>query len=79
MALSREAVEFSMNLCAALAAIDIAAATGFNTTSALARLLRSQTGEMLYNDALKLWQESPSDTAEAYLREAHIPVPPDWE
>lgn len=78
MALSKETVEFSMSLCAALAAVDIAAATGCDTTTALARLLQSQTGEMLYDDALKLWQESPRDTAEAYLREAHLPVPPDW-
>jgi len=68
-----------MCLCAALASKDIALATGDSETNALAQLLQSQTGAMLYDDALKLWHESPRTIAEEYLSEAHLPVPADWQ
>lgn len=79
MALSRDATEFSMSLCATLAAKDVAEAVGCNTTDALAHLLLSNTGEMLFDDSLKLWWESPRNIAVAYLHETNSPVPSEWQ
>jgi len=79
MALSDDTIRYSMCLCAALASIDIAQATGDSETNALAQLLQSQTGAMLYDDTLKLWHESPRTIAEEYLNETHLRVPANWQ
>lgn len=79
MALSNDTIQFSMSLCAALASKDIAKAIRSDDTSALAQLLQSRMGAMLYDDSLKLWCESPRNIAEEYLNEAHLRVPLDWQ
>lgn len=66
-----------MSLCAALAARDIAEATGWDSTEALGQLLKSKTGCELYEDDLKLWWESPRTIAIAFLNERGMPVPDD--
>lgn len=79
MALNAEAIEFSMSLCATLAAQDIALATGRDATECLGCLLQSQTGSQLFEDDLKLWWESPRNIAVAFLEEVGMPIPIDWQ
>lgn len=79
MAVSADMIEFSMSLCAAMAARDIAFATGADPTECLGRLLQSQTGSQLYEDDLKLWWDSPRDIAVAFLEEKGMPVPREWQ
>ena len=69
MAISSDMRDMAMDLAATLAAEEIASALGCDSTTALTMLLSSEIGEALYDDALKLWWESPSDIAEAFLRE----------
>lgn len=59
-----------MDLAATLAAEEIADRLGCSRTSALEKLLASDTGAALYDDSLKLWWESTSDIAESFLRES---------
>lgn len=67
MAIAPEMRDMAMNLAATLAAESIAAELGCSATEALGALLASDIGEALYEDDLKLWWESPSTIAEAYL------------
>ena len=55
-----------MDLLAAMAASEIAADLGVSNTQALARLLSSQTGQMLYNEETKLWWDGSSAIAQMY-------------
>ena len=78
MALNSEMTEYSMSLCAALAAREVAAATGATPTEALGSLLASSTGDWLYDDSLKLWWDGPLCVAVAYLQEKGLPIPHEW-
>lgn len=69
MSLTPEMTDMSTNLAATLAAEEIAERLGCSRTMALKKLLASETGAALYDDALKLWWESPADIAESYLVE----------
>lgn len=78
MVVNDDRIEFSMCLCATLAAVDVADVLGCDTTVALGRLLSSNVGSQIFDDSLKLWWESPRDVAVAYLEEAGLTIPSDW-
>ena len=78
MAITREMTDLAMNLAATLAAEDIADVLRCDTTTALEKLLSTDAGAALYDDSLKLWWESPRDTAVAALDELGEQVPLHW-
>ena len=71
MEVTDELIKNTMDLLAAMAASEIAADLGVSNTQALARLLSSQTGQMLYNEETKLWWDGPSAIAQMYEDEIH--------
>ena len=66
MEVTDELIKNTMDLLAAMAALEIAADLGISNTLAIAGLLSSQTGQMLYDEETKLWWDGPSAIARMY-------------
>ena len=69
MEVTVELIKNTMDLLAAMAASDIASDIGVSNTQALAGLLSSRTGQMLYDEETKLWWDGPSAIADMYEKE----------
>ena len=69
MEVTDELIKNTMDLLAAMAASDIAADLDISNTQALAGLLSSRTGRMLYDEETKLWWDGPAAIAELYEKE----------
>ena len=66
MEVTDDLIKNTMDLLAAMAASEIAADLGISNTQALAGLLSSQTGRLLYDEQSKLWWDGPSAIAQMY-------------
>lgn len=72
MAVTSAMKDMAMDLVATLAAEEIAKVQDCGRAEALEALLSSSIGEAIYDDALKLWWESPADIADAFLKRLRL-------
>ena len=61
--------EFAMQLLAKMAAENIARKQKISKNKAFFKLMRSKTGEMLFDDSLDLWMSGPDYIANEYRLE----------
>lgn len=61
--------EYSMELLAAMASANIAREKKISKTKAFFRLMKSQTGQMLFDESTDMWMNGPDYIADEYRRE----------
>ena len=61
--------EFVMQLLAGMVSENIARKQKISKNKAFFKLMRSKTGEMLFDDSLDLWMSGPDYIADEYRRE----------
>ena len=61
--------EFTMQLLAKMAAENIARKQKISKNKAFFKLMKSQTGKMLFDDSLDLWMSGPDYIADEYRLE----------
>lgn len=61
--------EYTMQLLAAMASINIARQQKVSRKKAFFKFMKSQTGEMLFDESSDLWMNGPDYIADEYRRE----------
>ena len=61
--------EYTMELLAAMASINIAREKKISRTKAFSRFIRSETGKMLFDESTDMWMNGPDYIADEYRRE----------
>ena len=61
--------EYSMQLLAAMASINLARRQRISRNKAFSRFVKSQTGKMLFDKSTDLWLNGPDYIADEYRRE----------
>lgn len=69
MKLSKERMDYTIDLLIAMVVEEIAEETGKDRKDILIDFLSSKTGKFLYNETTKLWWSGPSYIAEMYMQE----------
>lgn len=64
-----EKIKVAMDLATVLSVEEIAKQTDTPLNQTLLSLMKSRTGQMIYDDSTKLWTEGPSSIAEEFLNE----------
>lgn len=67
--LSKERMDYTMDLLIAMVVEEIAEETGKDRKDILIDFLSSKTGKFLYDETTKLWWSGPSYIAEMYMQE----------
>lgn len=61
--------EYTMQLLAAMASINIARQQKISRTKAFFKFMKSKTGEMLFDESTDMWMNGPDYIADEYRRE----------
>lgn len=61
--------EYTMELLAAMAAMNIAREKKISRTQAFFRFMKSQTADMLFDERTDMWMNGPDYIADEYRRE----------
>ena len=61
--------EYTMQLLAAMASVNIARSQKISRIKAFYKLMRSQTGTMLFDESTDMWMNGPDYIADEYRRE----------
>lgn len=61
--------EYTMELLAAMAAMNIAREKKISRTKAFFRFMKSQTADMLFDERTDMWMNGPDYIADEYRRE----------
>ena len=61
--------EYTMQLLAAMASVNIARSQKISRIKAFYKLMRSQTGMMLFDESTDMWMNGPDYIADEYRRE----------
>lgn len=61
--------EYTMELLAAMASINIAREKKISRMKAFSSFMRSQTGKMLFDESTDMWMNGPDYIADEYRRE----------
>lgn len=69
--LSKERMDYTIDLLIAMVVEEIAAETGKDRKDILIDFLSSKTGKFLYDETTKLWWSGPSYIAEMYMQEVN--------
>lgn len=69
MKLSKERMDYTIDLLIAMVVEEIAEETGKDRKDILIDFLSSKTGKFLYDETTKLWWSGPSYIAEMYMQE----------
>ena len=69
--LSKERMDYTIDLLIAMVVEEIAEETGKDRKDILIDLLSSKTGKFLYDETTKLWWSRPSYIAEMYMQEVN--------
>lgn len=69
--LSKERMEYTIDLLIAMVVEEIAEETGKDRKDILIDFLSSKTGKFLYDETTKLWWSGPSYIAEMYMQEVN--------
>lgn len=69
MSISKERINFTIDLLVTMAVEEISTFTGKDSKEVLVDFLASKTGKALYDDTTKLWWTGPSYLVEMYLEE----------
>lgn len=69
--LSKERMDYTMDLLIAMVVEEIAEETGRDRKDILIDFLSSKTGKFLYDETTKLWWSGPSYIAEMYMQEVN--------
>lgn len=69
--LSKERMDYTIDLLIAMAVEEIAEETGKDRKDILIDFLSSKTGKFLYDETTKLWWSGPSYIAEMYMQEVN--------
>lgn len=67
--LSKERMDYTIDLLIAMVVEEIAEETGKDRKDILIDFLSSKTGKFLYDETTKLWWSGPSYIAEMYMQE----------
>lgn len=67
--LSKERMDYTIDLLIAMVVEEIAEETGKDRKDILIDFLASKTGKFLYDETTKLWWSGPSYIAEMYMQE----------
>ncbi|WP_299350226.1 hypothetical protein [uncultured Catenibacterium sp.] len=67
--LSKERMDYTIDLLIAMVVEEIAEETGKDRKDILINFLSSKTGKFLYDETTKLWWSGPSYIAEMYMQE----------
>lgn len=67
--LSKERMDYTIDLLIAIVVEEIAEETGKDRKDILIDFLSSKTGKFLYDETTKLWWSGPSYIAEMYMQE----------
>lgn len=67
--LSKERMDYTIDLLIAMVVEEIAEETGKDRKNILIDFLSSKTGKFLYDETTKLWWSGPSYIAEMYMQE----------
>ncbi len=67
--IKRSKYEYTMELLAAMASINIARKEKISRKKAFSKFIRSQTGKMLFDENTDLWMNGPDYIADEYRRE----------
>lgn len=71
MKLSKERMDYTIDLLIAMVVEEIAEETGKDRKDILIDFLSSKTGKFLYDETTKLWWSGPSYIAEMYMQEVN--------
>lgn len=71
MRLSKERMDYTIDLLIAMVVEEIAEETGRDRKDILIDFLSSKTGKFLYDETTKLWWSGPSYIAEMYMQEVN--------
>ena len=66
--------EYSMELLAAMASMNIARRQKVSKTKAFTRFMKSRTAEMLFDETTGMWMNGPDDSADESRREKRLPT-----
>jgi hypothetical protein len=66
--------EYSMELLAAMASMNIARRQKISKTKAFTRFMKSKTAEMLFDETTGMWMNGPDYIADEYRREKRLPT-----
>ena len=66
--------EYSMELLAAMASMNIARRQKISKTKAFTRFMKSRTAEMLFDETTGMWMNGPDYIADEYRREKRLPT-----
>lgn len=69
--LSKERMDYTIDLLIAMVVEEIAEETGKDRKDILIDFLSSKTGKFLYDETTKLWWSGPSYFAEMYMQEVN--------
>lgn len=69
--LSKERMDYTVDLLIAMVVEEIAEETGKDRKDILIDFLSSKTGKFLYDETTKLWWSGPSYIAEMYMQEVN--------
>lgn len=69
MKLSKERMDYTIDLLIVMVVEEIAEETGKDRKDILIDFLSSKTGQFLYDETTKLWWSGPSYIAEMYMQE----------
>lgn len=69
--LSKERMDYTIDLLIAMVVEEIAEETGRDRKDILIDFLSSKTGKFLYDETTKLWWSGPSYIAEMYMQEVN--------
>lgn len=69
--LSKERMDYTIDLLIAMVVEEIAEETGKDRKDILIDFLSSKTGKFLYDETTKLWWSGPSYIAEMYMQEVN--------
>ncbi len=69
--LSKERMDYNIDLLIAMVVEEIAEETGKDRKDILIDFLSSKTGKFLYDETTKLWWSGPSYIAEMYMQEVN--------
>ncbi len=61
--------EYTMELLAMMASINIARRQKISRTKAFSKFIRSETGRMLFDESTDMWMNGPDYIADEYMRE----------
>ncbi len=61
--------EYTMELLAMMASVNIARSQKISRTKAFSKFIRSKTGEMLFDESTDMWMNGPDYIADEYRME----------